>query len=168
MWYVIQTKALHEEEIVLKCQEIVKPDEEIFTMLSERQQRIKGEWVTKRYVTFQKYIFADTTDPDDLRIRLHSVKGLTKMLMVGDKPTPIYPEEEEFLKQLGGEEHVIGKMYIYHEGDVITVKDGPLKDVEGVVKWMDRRQHLIGIGVKLFGQETIVKLSADYIEKEYW
>ena len=165
MWYVIQTQACHEEEMVLKCREVAKPDEEIFTMLSERQQRIKGEWVTKRYVTFQKYIFADTTDPDDLRIRLKGVKGLTKMLMVGDKATPIYPEEEEFLRQLGGEDHIIGMSYIYREGDIITVNDGPLKDLEGVVKWTDRRQHLIGIAVRMFGAETIVKLSAEFVEK---
>lgn len=166
MWYVIQTKALHEEEMVARCQEIVKPGEEIFTMLSERQQRINGEWVTKKYVTFQKYIFADTPDPDDLRIRLLKVKGLTKMLTVSDKATPIYPEEEEFLKKLGGKEHVVGKSFIYHEGDMITIKDGPMANLEGIVRWTDRRQHLIGVGVKLFGTETIVKLSADFIEKE--
>lgn len=166
MWYVIQTRACHEEEIVKKCQEIVNPGEEIFTMLSERQQRVKGEWVTKRYVTFQKYIFAETDNPDDLRIRLRKVKGLTKMLTVGDKATPIYPEEEEFLRQLGGEEHVVGKSDLYVEGDKVVVKSGPLANLEGYVKWTDRRQHLIGVAVRLFGDETIVKLSADYIEKE--
>ncbi len=81
MWYVIQTKALKEREMVLKCQDILKDGEEVFTMETEKQKRIKGEWQTVREVTFQKYIFVETDDPDDLRIRLRDVKGMTKMLL---------------------------------------------------------------------------------------
>ncbi len=166
MWYVIQTKACHELEMVNKVQEILKPGEEVFTIQTEREERIKGEWTTKRYVTFQKYLFVDTDEPDDLRMRLRDVKGLTKMLCVDDTVTPIYPEEEEFLKKIGGEDHVIGKSLIYTEGDKVTVTDGPLANLEGTIKWTNKRQRLIGITVKMFGEETIVKLSADYIKKD--
>ena len=167
MWYVIQTKALHELEMVLKCQDILKDGEEVFTMETEKQKRKNGEWQTVREVTFQKYIFVETDDPDDLRIRLRDVKGMTKMLCVSDTPTPIYPEEEELLRRLGGDDHVIGKSRVYNMGDRIKVIDGPLANMEGVVKWTDRRQHIIGISVRIFGDERVVKLSADYIEKEY-
>ena len=40
MWYVVQVQACHEQEIVKKCQRIVKDDEEVFTILSERMERI--------------------------------------------------------------------------------------------------------------------------------
>ena len=165
MWYVIQTKALHEYEMVDKCKKITKPGEDVFTIEAERQVRVKGEWTTKRFPAFQKYFFVETDDPDDFRIRLYDVKGITKMLCVGDVPVPIYPEEEEFLRKLGGENHMIGKSLVYKEGDKITVTEGPLSDTEGIVKWTDKRQHLIGIAVKMFGDERIIKLSADYIDK---
>mgnify|MGYP002860081039 CR=1 FL=1 len=116
--------------------------------------------VSKHGNSTQNYHYEDL-------IRLHDVKGMTKMLCVSDTPTPIYPEEEELLRRLGGDDHVIGKSRVYNMGDKIKVIDGPLANMEGVVKWTDRRQHIIGINVRIFGDERMVKLSADYIEKEY-
>ena len=64
MWYVVQVQACHEHEIVKKCQRIVKDNEEVFTMRTERMERINGEWEAVLSVTFQKYVFVDTTDPE--------------------------------------------------------------------------------------------------------
>ena len=166
MWYVIQVEACHENEMVTRCQRIVKEGEEVFTMLSERMERRDNEWKPYRYVTFQKYIFVDTAHPDDFKSRLHEITGMTKMLMTGDDITPLYPEEEKLLKRLGGDDHVIGKSCLYSEGDEITVINGPLVGLEGVVKWKDKRQRLIGVAVTLMNRETIIKLAAEYIRKK--
>lgn len=166
MWYVIQVSACHEIEMAAKCQRIVKENEEVFTMLTERLERKGGEWKPYRFVTFQKYIFADTNDPDDFRIRLHSIGGLTKMLGTGDDVVPIHADEEEFLKRIGGSDHIIGKSVAYCEGDKITVTSGPLAGMEGLVKWTDKRQKLVGIAVNFLNQETVIKLGAEFIRKE--
>ena len=165
MWYVIQVMACHESEMVNKCRRIALDNEEVFTFFTERMERRNGEWQPKRFVTFQKYIFVDTTDPDDFRTRLHEVAGITKMLGVGDTIVPIKSEEEQFLRYIGGEEHVIGKSTVYYEGEKIVVTSGPLEGMEGRVKWLDKRQKLIGVSTDVDGKETVIKLAAEFVRR---
>lgn len=166
MWYVIQVTACHESEMVTKCQRVVKDGEEVFTMLTERMERRGGKWQPKKYVVFQKYIFVDTADPEDFKVRLHDVIGMTKMLGIGDDIVPIHPDEEEFLRRVGGRDHIIGKSCVYCKGDKITVIKGPLAGMEGEVEWIDKRQKLIGVKTIFMNQETVIKLGAEYISKE--
>lgn len=93
-------------------------------MLSERMERKDGVWQPIRTVTFQKYIFVDTSNIDDFRSRLHSIPGLTKILTVGDEAVPIYPKEEQLLRLLGGKDHIIGRSVIYKEGDKVKALCG--------------------------------------------
>ncbi len=165
MWYVIQVMACHESEMVTKCQKIVKEGEEVFTILTERLERKDGEWRPKRFVTFQKYIFVDTNDPDDFRIRLHDICGMTKMLGIGDDIVPIHSDEEEFLRRIGGDDHIIGKSCAYCEGDKVSVITGPLAGMEGQVEWTNKRQKLIGVRVSFMNRETVIKFGAEYIRK---
>ena len=166
MWYVIQVDAGHETEMVERCKRIVRAGEEVFTMLTERLERRNGEWQPKRYVTFQKYLFVDTFDLDDFRIRLRGITGVKRMLGVGDDIVPIRSDEERFLHKIGGREHIIGKSYAYCEGDRVTVIDGPLIGMEGLIEWYDKRQRLIGIKTIFMNRETVIKLGVEFIRKE--
>ena len=118
-------------------------------MLSERMVRKDGEWEKVQSVTFQKYIFVETAEPEDFRLRLRRIPGLTKFLTVGDDIVPIFPEEEKLLRMLGGDDHVIGSSVVYKEGDRVTVISGALVGMEGLVRWMDRRQRWVRIAVRL-------------------
>lgn len=163
MWYVVQVQACHEQEIVKKCQRIVKDDEEVFTILSERMERINGEWEAVLSVTFQKYVFVDTTDPEDFWLRLHGIPGLTKLLTVGDEIVAVYPEEERVLRLLGGDDHIIGRSVVHKEGDHVTVISGALVGLEGLVRWVDKRQRWVRIAVRIGDRETLIKLSAEFV-----
>ncbi len=166
MWYVIQVAACHELEMVNKCRRIAKYGEEVFTMLSERMERRDGEWKTYRNVTFQKYIFVDTDDPDDFRARLHSVTGMTKMLGVGEKVVPIHPKEEEFLKRIGGADHVIHKAIITCDDGEVVETSGSLADMKKLIKWIDKRQRLIGLSVDFLNKQTVIKLAAEFRDRD--
>ena len=166
MCYVVQVQACHEIDAVDRCQNIIKDSEEVFTMLSERMVRKDGEWQAVRSVTFQKYIFVETMDPDDFWNRLRKVPGMAKLLKVGDEVVPIYPEEEKVLRLLGGDGHVIGRSVVYKEGDSVTVVSGALAGLEGLVRWMDRRQRWVRIAVRLAGCETLIKLGAEFIRPD--
>ena len=131
-------------------------------MLSERMVRKDGEWEKVQSVTFQKYIFVETAEPEDFRLRLRRIPGLTKFLTVGDDIVPIFPEEEKLLRMLGGDDHVIGSSVVYKEGDRVTVISGALVGMEGLVRWMDRRQRWVRIAVRLADRETLIKLGAEF------
>lgn len=167
MWYVIQVQARRELAVVEKCHKrnVILPGEEVFTMLSERMVKERGEWKKKTEVAFQKYIIAETKDADGFRVRLQKIGEMAKMLGVNDQVVPIYPEEEERLKRLGGPEHVIRYSEGYMLNERLIVTDGPMKGMEGQVKWTDRHQRLAGVEVLLLGRKVVVKMGIGILKR---
>lgn len=167
MWYVIQVQARHEAAVIEKCRErnVLLPGENVFTIFSERMVKERGEWKKKTAPAFQKYVFAETEDTDGFRIRLKKVQELAKMLGVDNSIVPIYPEEQEMLQKLGGEEHIIRYSEGYMLGEKLVVTDGPMKGMEGIVKWVDRHQRLAGIELFLLGRQVIVKMGVGVLKK---
>ena len=166
MWYVIQTRARHELDVAERCrQDVILPGENVFVMMAERMFKSHGEWKLIEDVAFQKYIFAETADTDDFRIRLRNVKDMTRMLGVGEEIAPIRREEEELLKSLGGEEHVIRYSVGFVVGDRLIITEGPLAGHEGEVKWIDRHQRLAGIETELMGQQVTIRLGCEVLKK---
>ena len=163
---MIQVKATRELTVVEKCRKfVIVPGEDVFAMKSERMFKIKGEWRLREEVSFQKYIFAVTPDTDDFRIRLRNVKELANMLHVGDEVVPIRQEEEELLRDLGGDEHVIRYSTGFVTGDRLMITEGPLTGHEGQVKWIDRHQRLVGIETELIGQKITIRLGCEILKK---
>ena len=163
---MIQTRARHELEVVRKCREdVILPGESVFVMMAERMFKQHGEWKLIEDVAFQKYIFAETADTDDFRIRLRNVKDMTRMLGVGEDIAPILREEEELLKSLGGEDHVIRYSVGFVEGDRLIITEGPLAGHEGEVKWIDRHQRIAGIETELMGQKVTIRLGCEVLKK---
>lgn len=167
LWYVIQVQARHEIAVVEKChaRNVLLPGEDVFTILSERMVKESGEWKKKTEVAFQKYIFAETEDTDGFRIRLRKIEEMARMLRVDDKIVPIYPEEQELLQKLGGAGHVIRYSEGYMAGEKLVVTEGPMKGMEGLVKWTDRHQRIAGIEMDLIGQKVTVRMGVGILKR---
>lgn len=167
MWYVIQVQAGHEAAVIKKCYErnVLHSGEEVFTIFSERMVKECGKWKKRTVPAFQKYIFAETEDTDGFRIRLRKVQELAKMLGVDESIVPIYREEQEMLQKLGGEEHVIRYSEGYMLGEKLIVTEGPMKGMEGYVKWTDRHQRIAGIELSLLGRNVAVKMGIGILKR---
>ena len=165
MWYVIQVRALHETEVCDLCKrDVLIPGESIFVFRSEKFVRQRGSWEKKTIPTFQKYIFVETGDVDGFRQRLKAVKQMTKFIGAGDEIVPIYPEEEAWLRRLGGPEHIVTVSEASLVGEDITVLSGPMKGLECNIKWINRRQKTIGIGISLLGNEQTIKVAMEFVD----
>ncbi len=168
MWYVIQTGPGREFIAVEKIlSEAALEDEKIFTMTSIRMIREGKNWVKRKIVAFPKYIFAETDDIEGLMMRLKNVKEMTKVLKEagGERPAALTPKEEQLLKHLGGESHNIDVSEGYMTGDRLIISGGPMMGMSGDIRWINRRQHTVGVAVSLMGQEVVVKLGLEYVEK---
>lgn len=166
MWYVLQVRTGQETDIIVQCRSrILQENEDVFTMFGEKKCRLRGKWETKRYLLFPGYIFIDTTDIESFRIRLQEIKTMTKVLRIGEDVVPIWPEEEEFLKQLGGEDHIAGYSEGYLEGERLIVMEGALKGYDGTVKRIDRHHRLVTIEVPLLGRIVEVQLGLGVVKR---
>lgn len=166
MWYVIQVRTGQEIETAEKCRaRIIKPGEDVFVMQGERMFKT-GRGMEKRlYVLFRSYVFAETQDIDDFWMRLRSMKVMTKVLTTGETMTPIHPEEESFLRNLGGDDHIVRFSEGYMAGEKLVVTEGAMKGCEGRVKWIDRHRRYAVISVELLGQMVDVKLGLEVLKK---
>lgn len=165
MWYVVQVQARHEIVVCGQMRErVLTENEDAFVLQAERRHRERdGDWTTVLVPAFQKYIFAEITDLTDFRVRLRRIKEMTKLLESGGEIAPISESEEMLLSQLGGEDHIIRLSSGYIIGGKAIVTGGPLKGREGLVRWTNPRQGLIGIEVALFGRSARVKLGMEYV-----
>ena len=166
MWYVVQVTTGHEVDMVKQSKErVIKEGEDVFVIKAEKNHRIKGEWVIREYLLFPSYIFFETDDPADLRIRLRCIPEMTKILKTGDEFVPLYPEEEEHLRKLGGDKHYASYSEGIIVGDKLQVLDGAMKGFEGNVKKIDRHHRTAIIEVQLMGRPIEVELGLGVIKK---
>ena len=166
MWFVIQVYTGKELQIAQQCRErVVNEGEDVFVPLAERWTKIRGERTLITSRLFPGYVFIETEKIEDFYKRLNRIYAMTKVLRTGDEMTPIQKEEEEYLRKLGGDEHVVKYSEGYIEGDKLVVTSGALKDFEGRIKKILRHKRLVVIEVSLLGQTAEVTLGLGVVER---
>ena len=166
MWYVIQVYTGKEEETADQCRaRVAVGEEEVFVPLVERMTKVRGEWEVVRTRLFPGYVFIETDRPGDLYMRLKEVKAMTRLLKTGEEITPLYREEEEYLRSLEDEEHVVRYSEGYLEGERLVVTSEALKGQEGKIRKILRHKRLVVLEVPLLGREVEVTLGLGVVEK---
>lgn len=166
MWYVIQVYTGKEADIAEQCKSrVVQENEDVFIPLVERMTKVHGEWVQVKTRLFPGYVFIETDRPWELYMRLKSIKAMTKLLKTGEEITPIYKEEEQYLKKLQDKEHVVRYSEGFMEGDRLVVTSGPLRGSEGKIKKVLRHKRLVILEVPLLGRKVEVTLGLGVVEK---
>ena len=166
MWYVIQVYTGRELEIAQQCRDrVAEEGEDVFVPLAERWTKIRGERTLITSRLFPGYVFIETERIEDFHERLKRIYAMTKVLRTGEEMTPIQKEEEEYLRKLGGDEHVVKYSEGYIEGDRLVVTSGPLKEFAGKVKKVLRHKRLVVMEVSLLGQTVEVTLGLGVVER---
>lgn len=167
MWYVMQVYTGMEMEVCQQCRRrIMEEDEEIFVMLAERMTKMGGEWSLVTGRLFPGYVFVETNRIEDFYIRLRNAGSLARVLHTGEEMTSIYPEEENYLRMLGGEEHVIRYSQGYIEGEELVVTSGAMKMWRGKVKKVLRHKRLVVIEMPLMGRVVEVTVGMGIVSRQ--
>ncbi len=163
MWYVIQVAPNRERDVIAMCNErIKKPDEEFFVMKGIRYLREKdGSWRENEIIVFPRYVFVDTEDIGNLRERLLKIPDLTKVVSSGEEVFPIYPDEEQLLKIIGGTEHLITASVGVKTDEGVKVTQGGLLGHEDMIKWVNTHKRLACVELELSGHRTAVKIGLE-------
>ena len=166
MWYVVQVYTGREEEIARQCRErVAKEGEEVFIPLVERMIKTGGKMTLVKTRLFPGYVFIETDHAEDMYLRLKRVKAMTKLLKTGEEITPLYPEEEAYLKGLEDEGHVVRYSEGYLGGGRLIITSGALKGYEGQIKKVLRHKRLVVLEVPLLGRKVEVTLGLGVVEK---
>ncbi len=82
----------------------------------------------------------------------------------GAKPTPLLPEEVDFiLKQMGVKERKVEIDFAL--GEMVEVLEGPFANFQGKVEEIDEDKGKVKVSVDMFGRETNMELDFEQVQK---
>ena len=167
MWYVVQVYVGNETKIQSQCQRKIKKQflEECFIPMYEEKKRIQGEWVVQKKVMFPGYLFMVTDALTELQLQLQNVPGLTRLLGTGDEIIPLNDREIRFLKQFGGEDHVVEMSEGIIENSTVIIQSGPLAGWEAYIKKIDRHKRKAYLEMEMFGRIQKVEVGLEIFAK---
>lgn len=167
VWYVIQVYTGTEEEICEQCRrQVLEKDEDVFVLLAEKMIKIQGKWKLITSRLFPGYMFVETDRIEDFFMRLKKIESMTKILRTGDEMTPIHQEEEEYLRMLSGDKHIVKYSEGYMEGEKLMVASGALRNYKGTVKKILRHNRLVVLEVPLMGRRVEVTIGLGVVKRQ--
>jgi len=160
-WYVIHTKPGNEcrVETNLTNQEI-----EVFLPRLETFQYFHEKLVQKIKPLFPNYLFAKL----DIDVHYYKVKwtrGVSKILGVGNEPTPISERVIQTIKARRRENNLIKLEDGLGEGNIIQFTSGPFKDLMGVFDKGMSDGRRVRVLLSLIGVDVPVQVSRYQIKK---
>lgn len=78
---------------------------------------------------------------------------------------PLKKEEVEFLTAIGSEEHLTGMSKGYIAGDRIIITEGPMKEMAGQIRFIDRHKRLAVVQMEMFGRKMDIRLGLEIVKK---
>jgi len=168
-WYVVHSYSGYENKVKKNLENRIESmgmQDQIFNVVvpTEEQVELKsGQRRTAEKRIFPGYILIEMILTDDSWYVVRNTPGVTGFVGLGNKPTPLLPEEvERILKRMEAEAPTI--KISFREGDAVQITDGPFKDFHGIVDTIDREKGKVRVLVSFFGRETPVEL--DFLQVE--
>lgn len=173
-WYVVNTYSGHENKVKEKLEmraSTMGMEDYILRVVVPEQKEIEitkdGKEKEKIKKMFPGYILVEMVMTDEAWFIVRNTPGVTGFIGSsgkGAKPFPLTPMEVD--KILGS----MGMSRFDSENDLkvddsIKVINGPFANMYGKVKKIDMENQNLEVSLDLFGQETIVELKLNEIEK---
>ncbi|MET3574323.1 transcription termination/antitermination protein NusG [Bhargavaea ullalensis] len=169
-WYVVHTYSGYENKVRANLEKRVDTmgmTDKIFRVVVPEEEEIDYKDGKKRAVmrkTFPGYVLVEMIMTDDSWYVVRNTPGVTGFIGSsggGAKPTPLMPEEVDFiLRQMGMKE---GKVEIdVSEGDLVEVLEGPFANFQGRIEEVDAAKGKVKVAVEMFGRET--KMELDFVQ----
>ncbi len=172
-WYVVHTYSGYENKVKANLEKRVETmgmSDKIFRVIIPEEEETDFKEGKKKVVmrkTFPGYVLVEIIMTDDSWYVVRNTPGVTGFIGSsggGAKPTPLLPEEVEFiLKQMGVNERKT-EMDI-ELGEMVQVLEGPFAHFQGKVEEIDEDKGKLKVTVDMFGRETKMELDYSQIEK---
>ena len=172
-WYVVNTYSGHENKVKEKLEmraSTMGMEDYIFRVIvpSQTEKVVKnGKEKEVEKKMFPGYILVEMIMTDEAWFIVRNTPGVTGFIGSsgkGAKPFPLTKQEvDKILGNMGMSR--IDVVNEISEGDNVKVISGAFANMFGKVKLVDMQNQKIEVALDLFGQETIVEVGFNEIEK---
>jgi len=170
-WYALHTYSGYENAVVrnLKARmESLGMENKIFNVLVPTEKKIKikaGKRVEVEEKIYPGYVLVDMIVTDDSWYVVRNTPRVTGFVGAGVNPVPLNEAEiKELFDRMEGDKEATHKIDLI-EGDLVSVVDGPFKELEGKVSEVDETRGKVKVLVSMFGRSTPVELDFLQVKK---
>lgn len=162
-WYAIHTYSGYENAVARNLRQRIDSlgmNDKIFDVVvpTEKKIRVKGgKRVTEAERIYPGYVLVEMVVDDESWYVVRNTPRVTGFVGSGTQPVPLTKEEYETLVKQMSTDTVKHKVDL-SSGDLVTIVDGPFKDLEGKVDEVDEKSGKVKVLVSMFGRETPVEL----------
>jgi len=169
-WYAIHTYSGYENAVARNLKQRIESlgmNDRIFDVVvpTEKKIRVKGgKRVTEEERVYPGYVLVDMIVTDDSWYVVRNTPRVTGFVGSGTQPVPLREDE---LKALMNRMHDDAPKHHVDLAidDIVSIVDGPFKDLEGKVGEIDASRGKIKVLVSMFGRETPIELDFLQVKK---
>jgi transcription antitermination factor NusG len=158
-WYAVYTRHQHEKKIQAALE--MKSIETFLPLYSDRSRWSDRVKIIERPL-FPCYVFIHAGRP--ARVPVLSTPGVYSIVGGPDGPAAIPNDEIEALKRAVSSKLGIQPCSFLSPGDWVRIKDGPLKDVEGILVRRKNQQRLV-LSVEMLQKSVAVEMDGVLVER---
>ncbi len=169
-WYVVSCYSGNEEKVQHNLEQRIESmgmEDFIFDIIVPTEEEVEmkdGERRTVEQRVFPGYILVNMLQTEESRFVVRSTPGVIGFVGMGDKPTPLQPEEvARILKRMESKAPRI--KVTFRPGERVRIVEGPFKDFHGKVAELDVERMIVRVMVNFFGRDTPVELDFLQVEK---
>lgn len=169
-WYAIHTYSGYENAVARNLKQRIDSlgmENLIFDVVvpTEKKIRVKGgKRVTEEERTFPGYVLVDMIVNDESWYIVRNTPRVTGFVGSGTQPVPLSEAEYNAIMKMMSDETVKHKVDLSVD-DIVTIVDGPFKELEGKVGDVDESSGKVKVLVNMFGRETPVELDFLQVKK---
>jgi len=168
-WYVIHCYSGYENKVKHNLEqriETMRMQDKIFQVVIPTEEEIEVKDGKRRTVerrVFPGYVLVQMILDDESWSVVRNTPGVTGFVGMGNRPTPLRPEEvQAIMKRMEAEAPRV--KVTYRAGQKVRIIDGPFRDFIGVVDTIDEERTKVRVLVSFFGRDTPVEL--DFLQVE--
>jgi len=169
-WYAIHTYSGYENAVARNLKQRIESlgmQNLIFDVVvpTEKKIRVKGgKRVTEEERIYPGYVLVDMVVNDESWYIVRNTPRVTGFVGSGTQPVPLSEDEYKALMHQMSDDTVKHKVDLVPD-DIVTIVDGPFKELEGKVGEVDEASGKIKVLVSMFGRETPVELDFLQVKK---
>jgi transcriptional antiterminator NusG len=169
-WYVVHCYSGYENKVRHAIEQRIETmgmESKIFDVIVPTEEEMEIREGKRRVVerrVFPGYILVQMIMDEDSWYVVRNTPGVTGFVGMGNKPTPLRPEEvQQIMRRMEAEAPVV--KVSFRPGQKVRITDGPFNDFIGTVDDIDVERTRVRVMVSFFGRETPVELDFLQVEK---
>src|SRR5512135_1789209 len=169
-WFVVHCYSGYENKVKHNLEQRIESmgmANQIFQVVVPTEEEIEvrdGKRRTVERRVFPGYILVQMIMNDDSWYVVRNTPGVTGFVGMGNKPTPLRPEEvAQIMRRMEAEAPKV--KVTFKPGQRVRIIDGPFNDFMGTVAGLDMERNKVRVMVSFFGRETPFELDFLQVEK---